>query len=48
MLAFKRANPDAFYRDNINALKSGEVLRVPTREEIQSTERAAAVAEVRR
>lgn len=48
MLAFKRANPDAFYRDNINALKSGEVLRVPTREEIQSVERAAAVAEVRR
>jgi pilus assembly protein FimV len=48
MLAFKRANPDAFYRDNINALKSGEVLRVPTREEIQSTERAAAIAEVRR
>jgi pilus assembly protein FimV len=48
MLAFKRANPDAFYRDNINALKSGEVLRVPTREEIQSTERAAAVAEGRR
>jgi pilus assembly protein FimV len=48
MLAFKRANPDAFYRDNINALKSGEVLRVPTREEIQSTERATAIAEVRR
>lgn len=48
MLAFKRANPDAFYRDNINALKSGEVLRVPTREEIQSTEQAAAIAEVRR
>src|SRR5574337_2027618 len=30
MLALQHANPDAFYRDNINALKRGAVLRVPT------------------
>jgi pilus assembly protein FimV len=48
LLALKQANPDAFYRDNINALKSGVVLRVPTANEAQSTAAAAAVAEVRR
>jgi len=48
MLALKQANPDAFYRDNINALKSGAVLRVPTREDAQAMAVAAAVAEVRR
>ncbi|KRE94986.1 fimbrial protein FimV [Frateuria sp. Soil773] len=48
MLALKQANPDAFYRDNINALKSGAVLRVPTSQEAQAMAVAAAVAEVRR
>ncbi len=48
MLALKQANPDAFYRDNINALKSGAVLRVPTSSEAQAMTIAAAVAEVRR
>jgi pilus assembly protein FimV len=48
LLALKQANPDAFYRDNINALKSGVVLRVPTREDAQATAAAAAAAEVRR
>ncbi|MEO7050203.1 MAG: FimV/HubP family polar landmark protein, partial [Rhodanobacter sp.] len=48
VLALKQANPDAFYRDNINALKSGAVLRVPTSTEAQSMTLAAAVAEVRR
>lgn len=48
MLALKQANPDAFYRDNINALKSGEVLRVPTAAEAQAMSIAAAIAEVRR
>jgi pilus assembly protein FimV len=47
MLALKQANPDAFYRDNINALKSGAVLRVPTSAEAQAITIAAAVAEVR-
>lgn len=48
MLALKQANPDAFYRDNINALKSGVVLRIPTAAEAQALEAAAANAQVRR
>jgi len=48
MLALQKANPDAFYRDNINALKSGAVLRVPTAAEAQAMTLAAAAAEVRR
>jgi pilus assembly protein FimV len=48
LIALKQANPDAFYRDNINALKSGVVLRVPSREDAQAMAVAAAAAEVRR
>ncbi|MDE2247522.1 MAG: fimbrial protein FimV [Xanthomonadaceae bacterium] len=48
MLALKQANPDAFYRDNINALKRGAVLRVPTAAQAQAMSLAAAIAEVRR
>jgi len=48
LVALKTANPDAFYRDNINALKSGAVLRVPSKEDAQAMTAAAAVAEVRR
>lgn len=48
LLAFKQANPDAFYRDNINALKSGAVLRVPSADEARAMTIAAALAEVRR
>lgn len=47
MLALKAANPDAFYRDNINALKAGVVLRVPSRDDALSTAAAAALAAVR-
>ena len=48
LLAIKQANPDAFYRDNINALKTGAILRVPTATEAQTMAVAAAIAEVRR
>lgn len=48
MLALQQANPDAFYRDNINALKSGVVLRVPSASEAQAMTLAAAAAEVSR
>lgn len=48
LLALKQANPDAFYRDNINALKTGAVLRVPSRDDAQAMAVAAAAAEVRR
>jgi pilus assembly protein FimV len=36
MIALQRANPDAFIHDNINLLKSGSVLRIPAREEVQT------------
>jgi len=48
LLALKQANPDAFYRDNINALKTGAVLRVPTSAEAQAMTAAAALAAVHR
>jgi pilus assembly protein FimV len=48
LLALKTANPDAFYRDNINALKSGAVLRVPGKDDAQAMAVAAAAAEVQR
>lgn len=47
MLALKAANPDAFYRDNINALKTGAVLRVPSRENALAVSIAAAAEAVR-
>lgn len=48
MLALKSANPDAFFKDNINDLKTGAILRIPTRDEIDQTSVAAANAEVHR
>ncbi len=48
ILALQQANPNAFYRKNINALKSGAVLRVPTAAEAQAMSIAAALAEIRR
>jgi pilus assembly protein FimV len=48
MLALKQANPEAFYQDNINALKRGAVLRVPTGQEAQAMSVAAALTEIRR
>ena len=48
MLALKQANPDAFYRDNINALKAGAVLRIPSKAEAEAVAVAAAAEEVRR
>lgn len=47
MLALKAANPEAFYRDNINALKAGVVLRVPSHNDAQATTAEAALAAVR-
>ena len=34
MVALLRANPEAFWQDNINSLKAGAVMRIPAREEI--------------
>ena len=48
MMALQELNPDAFIGGNINRLRSGQVLRVPSREEIESIDAADAVAEVSR
>ena len=36
MVAILRANPDAFYKDNVNALKRGAVLRIPAGDEARA------------
>ncbi|MDB6144400.1 MAG: LysM protein [Pseudomonas sp.] len=46
MLAIQRLNPDAFIAGNINRLKTGQVLRLPDRQEIISTAQPQAVAQV--
>ncbi|HET9032439.1 MAG TPA: FimV/HubP family polar landmark protein [Dokdonella sp.] len=47
MVALLKNNPSAFFKDNVNALKRGAVLRIPSAEEIAATgsarEAAAAV-----
>ena len=48
MLALQELNPEAFADGNINRLRSGQVLRVPTLEEIQSIDPRYAVDEVSR
>lgn len=48
MLALKSANPEAFFNDNINNLKAGAILRIPTRDEIDKIAIAEARAEVHR
>ncbi|HDK37998.1 MAG TPA: hypothetical protein ENG92_03165, partial [Thiolapillus brandeum] len=45
MMALYKANPDAFLRNNINLLKKGRVLQVPSVDEISSVGRKQAVSE---
>ena len=47
MLAIQRANPDAFLRDNINLLRKGAVLRIPTADEARDLASVEAEARVR-
>ncbi|WP_460452912.1 FimV/HubP family polar landmark protein [Arenimonas aestuarii] len=47
MLALQRANPEAFIDDNINQLKRGAVLRIPTTEEVRQLGAAEAAQLVR-
>ncbi|HET7267474.1 MAG TPA: FimV/HubP family polar landmark protein [Oleiagrimonas sp.] len=47
LVALKAANPDAFFRDNVNALKTGAVLRIPTRAQALTVTRKSAIAAVR-
>ena len=44
MLALLKSNPDAFFKDNVNALKRGAILRIPSAEEIRATASASAAA----
>ena len=46
MLALQRLNPDAFINGNINLLKEGQVLRIPSEVEIQQLDKQSAVNEV--
>jgi pilus assembly protein FimV len=47
MLGLLRANPEAFQDNNINNLKAGAILRVPSREDMMSISRAEALRESR-
>jgi pilus assembly protein FimV len=47
MLAIYKANPKAFARNNINALKAGSVLYIPNLEEVQSIGAVQAVRSTR-
>ncbi len=48
LIALQKANPDAFFRDNVNALKTGAVLRAPGKDDLAALDAASALAEVRR
>lgn len=48
MLAIQRENPHAFINDNINLIRAGQVLRVPSASEIRSVSSGEAFAEARR
>lgn len=47
MMALYRLNPDAFYQDNINALKKGAILRMPDSADLSSQSVAQALSSVR-
>lgn len=46
MLAIQRLNPDAFINDNINLLRRGQVLRVPSKQDIQQLTARQAMSQV--
>ena len=48
MLAILEANPEAFAIRNVNALRAGATLRIPSRDEIGPDDLQAAIAEVER
>jgi pilus assembly protein FimV len=48
MIALQNANPSAFIDSNINRLKSHQILRIPTADEIRGVPTQQAVAEVAR
>ncbi len=46
LIAYQYLNPDAFIDDNINLIKKGAVLRIPSESEIRNLSRAEAVKEI--
>jgi pilus assembly protein FimV len=44
MLALLKQNPNAFYKDNINALKRGAILRIPSADQIKAAGSASEAA----
>ncbi len=44
MLALLKANPKAFYKDNINALKRGAILRIPSGDDVKASGSSMAAA----
>lgn len=46
MLAIQRANPQVFIRNNVNLIKSGYVIRLPSAEEARTLDAAQAASEV--
>ena len=46
MLAIQRANPDAFIDGDINRIRLGSVLRMPTLQEVQSIDQSQAVNQI--
>ena len=48
MLAIQRMNPDAFIKNNINRLKSGVVLDIPTKDQILNVNVKESLQEVKR
>ena len=46
MIAIQRENPDAFLRDNINLLKRGAILRMPSAADVNEISAASAYQEV--
>jgi pilus assembly protein FimV len=47
MVAILRANPNAFFQDNVNALSAGEILRIPSSDEIRGVGERVAFEAVR-
>jgi pilus assembly protein FimV len=46
MLAIQRSNPDAFIDNNINRIRAGRVLRIPSLLQIQSVNQSQAVSQI--
>lgn len=44
MLALLKQNPNAFYKDNINALKRGAILRIPSADQVKAVGSASEAA----